>query len=172
MVAQAVLSKVTKGKAVQNDDAKGLSDLVYSINDCLITLTQLNYESDLHSSETLRQAVQRLPSRLLSKWAERTLVIRRTEEPNLKHLHTWLQDRVLALKVQQQSQRQSPSTKPREKPIPKDKENESMFSCLTTGEVDLPSFVTFAKRIRRKQIIEFGNAASLKHFPLRRKSSA
>ena len=50
MVAQAVISKVTKGKVIQNDDFKGLSELLYSINDCLITLTQLNYESDLHSS--------------------------------------------------------------------------------------------------------------------------
>ena len=55
-IAHAVISQVTKGKVVQNDDAKGLSELYYSVNDCLVTLRQLNYNSDLYSSETLRQA--------------------------------------------------------------------------------------------------------------------
>ena len=98
LIAQAVLGKITKGKAVQNDDAKGLADLYYSINDCLVTLQQLNYSSDLQSSDTLRQVVQRLPSRMHMKWAEHSLIIRRKEEPNLKHLNEWLQVRVLAMK--------------------------------------------------------------------------
>ena len=41
-VARALLERVTKGKAVQNDDVKGLTELSYSINDCLTTLKQLN----------------------------------------------------------------------------------------------------------------------------------
>ena len=49
-IAQAVLGRITKGKAVQNDDAKGLADLYYSLNDCLVRLQQLNYRSDLESS--------------------------------------------------------------------------------------------------------------------------
>ena len=96
-VARAVLSKVTKGKPVGSKDIKGLSELYYSICDCLITLKQLNYDSDLHSSDTLFQAVQRLPSGLVLKWSERSQVIRkRHEEPSLVHLEEWLKDRVLA----------------------------------------------------------------------------
>ena len=96
-VAKAVLSKVTKGKPVSNRDTKGLADLYYSICDCLITLKQLNYMSDLNSSDTLDQAVRRLPQGLCMKWAERSLSIcKQHEEPNLRHLEQWLKDRVLA----------------------------------------------------------------------------
>ena len=98
LIAQAVLGKVTKGKAVPNDDVKGLTELYYSINDCLVTLRQLNYGSDLKSSDTLRQVIQRLPSKMHMKWAEYSLIIRRKEEPNLEHLNEWLQARVLAMK--------------------------------------------------------------------------
>ena len=98
LIAQAVLGKVTKGKAVQNNDSKGLADLYYSINDCLVTLQQLNYNSDLKSSDTLRQVIQRLPPNMHMKWAEYSLLIRNREEPNLKHMNEWLQKRVLAMK--------------------------------------------------------------------------
>ena len=98
-VARAVLTKVTKGKPVGNRDTEGLSELYYSICDCLITLSQLNYVSDLYSSDTLYQTVQRLPSGLLTKWSERSLAIRKQQlEPNLLHLEVWLKDRLLALK--------------------------------------------------------------------------
>ena len=52
-VARAVISKVTKGKPVGNRDTQGLGELYYSVCDCLVTLKQLNYESDLYSSDTL-----------------------------------------------------------------------------------------------------------------------
>ena len=55
----------------------------------------------------------------------------------MKHFHTWLEDRVLAAKVLQQSQRPSPSPKQKEKP--KDKENDPVFSLHTSREGDPPS---------------------------------
>ena len=97
-IAQAVLDKITKGKVIQNDDVKGLTELSYSINECLVTLEQLNYVADLRSSDTLRQVVRRLPSNMLKRWAEHSLLIRQQDEPNLAHLDEWLQKRVLALK--------------------------------------------------------------------------
>ncbi len=97
-VATAILAKVTRGKNIADYDVNALSDFYYSINDCLVTLKQLNYVSDLYSSDTLRQAVQRLPLWLVRKWSERSLYVRRKEEPNLLHFADWLQDRVLALK--------------------------------------------------------------------------
>ena len=84
---------------MQNDDSKGLSELCYNVNDCLVTLRQLNYNSDLYSSETLRQAACRLPYYLTTKWAENCLTLRqRGEEPNLYHLGNWLRARVMAQK--------------------------------------------------------------------------
>ena len=94
-----------------NDDLRGLSDLYYAINDCLVTLKQLNYTADLQSSDTLRQAVQRLPQRLHTKWAERSLVIRRYEEPSLQHLGRWLQDRLMAQKEAYMPDHQTPRKK-------------------------------------------------------------
>ena len=60
-VARAVLGKVLRGKPVPNNDAKGLAKLYYAINSCIITLKQLNYSADLFSSDTLAQAVRKLP---------------------------------------------------------------------------------------------------------------
>ena len=134
LVARAVLAKVTKGKPIENDDVKGLSEFLYSINDCLITLKQLNYVADLHSSDTLQQALQRLPVRLLSKWSDRCLFIRRTEEPNLVHLEAWLQDRVLALKEMNLSSRKQQTRKPKEEV----KEEKFAGATMKTGDVKYP----------------------------------
>ena len=101
-IAQATLMSVTQGDTVQNDDLCGLAEFYYTISDCLVTLRLLNYESDLYSSDTLRQAVRRLPSKLAAKWAERSMSIRgRSEEPNLIHFERWLEARVLVLKEMQ-----------------------------------------------------------------------
>ena len=127
-IAQAVIAQVTKGKVVQNDDVRGLSELYYSVNDCLVTLQQLRYDSDLHSSETLRQATYRLPSRLMTKWAEHCLSIRRrSEEPNLKHLAKWLQGRVL---TQKQTSAFVRKTKPEVRQKPPNKTKEDTITLL------------------------------------------
>ena len=110
-VAQALLAKVVKGKPVQDHDLKGLSDFYYSISDCLVALNRLRYLSDIHSSDTLRQTVHRLPRGLQFKWAERSLWIRRREEPNLIHFEQWLQERLLAMK-----EAYLPESKPDKKP--------------------------------------------------------
>ena len=126
-VAQAHLSKVTKGKQIGNDDQVALSEYYYTINDCLVTLRRMCYFSDLYSTDVLRQAVRRLPSRLQERWCEYSLKIRRQEEPNLQHLEEWLQDRVLASMDPYmpaiQSDRQQRSSRPprNSKPISRSK---------------------------------------------------
>ena len=128
-VAHAVISQVTKGKVVQNDDTRGLSELYYNINDCLVTLRQLNYQSDMYSSETLRQAAHRLPFNLTTKWAEYCLTIRRRgEDPNLKHLCEWLQLRVMALKEAFLSGRQKSRTE--DKPKSSDNTKDTKHTML------------------------------------------
>ena len=97
-VARATLQKVTKGKEIPNDDVEGLSELCYSITECLTVLKQLNYESDLNSSDTLRQVIQRLPRGLQLKWGEHSIIVKRFQEPSLVHLEEWLHARVLARK--------------------------------------------------------------------------
>ena len=97
-VTKAILDKVLKGKPVANNDVNGLSKLYYDVGSCLITLRQLNYASDLYSSDTLSQAVKRLPQHLVIKWAERSMYIRAREEPSLVHFGEWLKQRVLVMR--------------------------------------------------------------------------
>ena len=97
-IAQATILSITQGKAVPDHNAGALSDLYYSISNFLVTLTQLNYASDVYSCQALRQVVLRLPRRLQDKWAENSYSIRlRDEELSLVHLERWLQTRVMAL---------------------------------------------------------------------------
>ena len=54
-IAEATLSKVTQGKKViDNNDTDGLTEFYYCVSDCLIALRQLQFDSDLYSSGTLR----------------------------------------------------------------------------------------------------------------------
>ena len=46
-IAQAVLGKVTQGKPIQDDDDNGLTELYYTVTECLVTLNLLNYASDI-----------------------------------------------------------------------------------------------------------------------------
>ena len=95
-IAQAHLSKVTRGKPTGNDDDAGLLEYYYTISDCLVTLKQLNYQSDLYSTDILRQAIRRLPSKFHVKWGEYCLKFGEYSEPNLLNLEKWLNERVLA----------------------------------------------------------------------------
>ena len=86
------------GKAIQNDDIKGLTEFYYCISDCVNALKKMCCFSDLGSTEILRQTIRRLPQSLRNKWAEYSMSFRsRGEyEPTLLDLEKWLQLRVLA----------------------------------------------------------------------------
>ena len=73
-IARAVLLNVTRGRSIEDHDPEGLSDFYYTVSECLTTLNQLNYASDLYSTDTLLQAVKRLPQRLVNKWADYGLI--------------------------------------------------------------------------------------------------
>ena len=83
---------------IAEGDTKGLTNYYYSLSTCLNTLSKMHYNADIHSTDVLRQALARLPNWLLRKWSEYSFHIRRREEPTLRHLERWLQDRVLAIK--------------------------------------------------------------------------
>lgn len=97
-VAQSILQKVTKGKQFENNDVTGITEFYYGISNCINTLSRMCYTSDLYSSDVLRQVLRRLPHYLKQKWVEYSFRLRKTQEPSLIHLESWLQDRVMALK--------------------------------------------------------------------------
>ena len=98
LVAQAVIRKVTKGKALLDHDINGLTEFYYELSGCLNTLKKMCYYSDIYSTDVLRQVVRKLPNRLLHKWSENSLRIRNHREPNLADFEKWLQDRIMASK--------------------------------------------------------------------------
>ena len=135
-IAKATIEKVTKGKVLESDDSKGLVEFYYSVGECLVTLRLLCYASDLHSSNTLRQAVRRLPKRLLHKWADNCVRIKgRFEEPDLIHFEKWLEGRVKAEKEASAFT----SGPPRRKPPPEEKKHVNLtgtkpIQCLMCPE--------------------------------------
>ena len=134
-VAQAQLWKVIHGKSISNDDAVGLSEFYYTISDCLVNMHQLNYQSDIYSSNVLWQAVRRLPTKLHGKLAEHCLKLRQKTEPNLIHLESWLQDRVLAIKeahMSNYSETNKQKVFERRKQYKRDVVQEQKWSCTTS----------------------------------------
>ena len=83
---------LARGKSISKDDDKGLLRFYYTISDFLITLHQLNYESDINSTDVLRQAIRRLPSKFYGRWGEHCLKLRSIREPTLTDLETWLSE--------------------------------------------------------------------------------
>ena len=94
-IAEAHLTKVTKDKQTANGDDKGLIEFYYSLSDYIITLRQLNYESEIYSTDTLCQTI-RLPNKFYSQWEEHCLSLRRVREPTLLDMEAWLHDRTEA----------------------------------------------------------------------------
>ena len=97
-ISQAYISKLTYGKPIANDDEKALLEYYYAMSDCIISLKQLNYIYDLHSTDVLRRSIRRLPSKYHSRWAEHCFRLRQYKEPSLTDLESWLQERILAAK--------------------------------------------------------------------------
>lgn len=72
-IAQTHLSKVTRGIQITNNDDQCLLEYYYTVSDSLVTLTQLGFESDLYSTDIIRQALRRPPSKFYSRWEEHVL---------------------------------------------------------------------------------------------------
>ena len=60
-IVKHIISKLTWEIPVLNDDDKELLVNCYTKNDCVVTIKQLNYVNDLHSTDVLRQAIRTLP---------------------------------------------------------------------------------------------------------------
>ena len=91
-MTEAHFTKVTKGKQKANDGDNGLTEFYYSLSDCIITLGQLNYESDIYS--TFHQIIRHLPNKFYSRWGIHCLSLRRMREAALLDMEVWLPDRI------------------------------------------------------------------------------
>ena len=90
-IAETHLTKITKSKQIANDDDKGLIEFYYSLSDCVITLRQLNYESDTYSADTLCQTIHRFSNKFYARWVStHCLSVKHMREPRLVDMETWL----------------------------------------------------------------------------------
>ena len=79
---------MTREKQINKNDDKGFFEFYYTISNCLITLHQLNYESDINSTDVLRQTIQRLHSKFYGRWSEHCFKLRSIRETTLIDLET------------------------------------------------------------------------------------
>ena len=91
-VARAYIEKVTAGPVIPSREPQALRKFYVSVRDCITTLQQLNYVSDLYSAEALTQAARRIPTDKASKWNSQVVRISKSREPTMFDLQTYLQD--------------------------------------------------------------------------------
>ena len=95
-IVNAYIANILQHPRIEDSDTKKLSTFYYNLSDCVTALLRLDFTSDILSSTLLGRVLQKLPSRLRTKWSEHAWRLRSTEEPTMLHLQTWLQDRVMA----------------------------------------------------------------------------
>ncbi|XP_048243021.1 uncharacterized protein LOC124146421 [Haliotis rufescens] len=95
-VCRAFIDSVASGAQVPSHDPSALRRLYVAVRDCIATLQQLNYLSDLNSSDIVLKVSRRLPIDKVTRWNEFVRNIVSFRDPNLTDLQNWLRDRVEA----------------------------------------------------------------------------
>ena len=68
VIARASIDRLVKGPKLAASNRQGLRDLSLDMVNCLATLKRIDFESDMNSTESLRQLVRRLPDHMITKW--------------------------------------------------------------------------------------------------------
>ncbi|XP_074641172.1 uncharacterized protein LOC141898924 [Tubulanus polymorphus] len=95
-VARTYIDSISTGSVVNSYDSISLRSFYVSVRDCLITLKQMNYMSEIGSSDLLFKVTRRIPVDRRSKWNDFVRRISRTRDPTLFDLENWLRDCVEA----------------------------------------------------------------------------
>ncbi|XP_043200220.1 uncharacterized protein LOC122369495 [Amphibalanus amphitrite] len=90
-IVYANLSRVFSAPPPVYLDPASMEKFHGSVHCAVTVLRNMGYDGDLHSTENLRRAVQKLPSQLKRDWGEYIIDIQR---PNLIHFDAWLQKQV------------------------------------------------------------------------------
>ena len=133
-VARAYVQQVTSGQPVPAKDQHALRKFYVSVRDCITILQQLNYTSELHSTETLVLSAKRIPTDKASRWNAYVARLSRMREPTLFDLQAWLQDCVSEDFNPYTIQGDKPQPKPRYTSAqPQDRRTTLMTSHLGSG---------------------------------------
>ena len=93
-VARAFLNTVTVGPPVAPRDAQALHRFYVALRDCVTTLQQLNYSSDLYSYDNVLKIANRIPLDKVARWNSYVRDASRVREPSLIDICDWLRDQV------------------------------------------------------------------------------
>ena len=70
VIIRSLVDKVVKGPQLKSSDGEKLSQLARDMRICLLNSSEMRYEADINSMDTLTKIVMRLPVHMQQKWAE------------------------------------------------------------------------------------------------------
>ncbi|XP_064637875.1 uncharacterized protein LOC135494055 [Lineus longissimus] len=91
-VARAYLYLITTGNTIPSRNSIALRQFFVDIRDCIITLTQLNYTSDMQGSDLLLRVSRRISVDRIRFWNRHVSGISKTREPSILDLRNWLKE--------------------------------------------------------------------------------
>ncbi|XP_064643076.1 uncharacterized protein LOC135497244 [Lineus longissimus] len=90
LVARAYLDQITTGPIVPSRNPMAFRQFYVDVRDCILTLQQLTYTSDLQGTDLLLRVSKRLPADKLRFWNRHVAFKSRKKEPSLFDLRDWL----------------------------------------------------------------------------------
>ena len=91
-VARAHIGTITKGNVIAAGDPIALRNFYVLVRDCIATLGQMNYVSEISSGDVLQRTACRIPFDKRVKWNDYIRNICRIREPSLTDLEKWLKE--------------------------------------------------------------------------------
>ena len=99
-IARACIDALTRGNVIAANDHEGIIELAKEMKRCYLTLTQINYMSDLQSSQTQYAILRRLPDSLQQKWMEKVAIFDKfNREATYEEFLDFIGDRAAAYKT-------------------------------------------------------------------------
>ncbi|CAB3995709.1 nek6 si:ch211- NIMA (never in mitosis gene a)-related kinase 6 [Paramuricea clavata] len=94
VVAQSHIKQIVDGVQIKSLDGASLQKLARQMQNCELTLSKMGWSDELNNSETLLRIVDRLPSFMQLKWAEKAESILKSERrPRFSDLAQFIQDK-------------------------------------------------------------------------------
>ena len=116
VIALSYCDKITKGPCIKIDDSKDFGDLAHLLEECAVTLRQLNYHAELNNYSTILSVFKRLPFQMQTQWLRTSAEVEKREvDPTFALLVKFLNDEseiansVYAAALNQRSKRKSSS---------------------------------------------------------------
>ena len=96
VIIRSLIDKVVKGPQLKSSDGEKLSQLARDMRICQLNSSELRYQADINSIDTLTKIVMRLPVHMLAKWAEESgKLLEMSLEPSFLDLTEFIEKRAL-----------------------------------------------------------------------------